>query len=415
MSHLDAIIDAPGSKKLLAIDGGGIRGMIAIGFLERMETLLRAALARPDLVLGDYFDYVAGTSTGAIVAVLISLGYTMAQIRSFYQTGAKTMFEPSNAFQRIARNSHGFLAAIMRIAGAFASPAIFTQRALENEIKSVVGADTTLETERLRTLLMLVTRNASTDSHWPLSNNPRAKYNLRTSIDGRAQATNLDIPLWQLVRASTAAPVYFPAEEIHVPGVAKPFMFVDGGITVYNNPAFLLFLMATLPEYGLGWRSGENDLLLVSVGTGGCENANLDLKGSDMNMLYNVQSLPAALIHAATVEQDLLCRIAGRTRADCVVAPLDSEIGTLAGNDVPLSMKLFTYVRYNVELTSPALEELGLGNVDPKDVRKIDGYEHVADLERIGNAAAERCVCAEDFDGFLTLRAGAATSGTSDR
>ena len=55
-----------------------------------------------------------------------------------------------------------------------------------------------------------------------------------------------------------------PPEEIHVPGVAKPFMFLDGGITVYNNPAFQLFLMATLPPYNLCWPTGEDQLLLVS-------------------------------------------------------------------------------------------------------------------------------------------------------
>ena len=77
-------------------------------------------------------------------------------------------------------------------------------------------------------------------------NNPAAKYNQRDRKD-----CNLDLPLWQLVRASTAAPVYFPPEVVKLG--RKEFIFVDGGITTYNNPAFQLFLMATLPPYRLCW------------------------------------------------------------------------------------------------------------------------------------------------------------------
>ena len=69
----------------------------------------------------------------------------------------------------------------------------------------------TLGADDLCSLLLIVTRNATTDSPWPVSNNPFAKYNDRTRKD-----CNLQIPLWQLVRASTAAPVYFPPEIVGV-------------------------------------------------------------------------------------------------------------------------------------------------------------------------------------------------------
>jgi uncharacterized protein len=86
--------------------------------------------------------------------------------------------------------------------------------------------------------LLVVLRNATTDSPWPISNNPFAKYN-----DPANLANNLKFPLWQLVRASTAAPTFFPPEVITIEGQA--FVFVDGGVTMYNNPAFQMFLMAT--------------------------------------------------------------------------------------------------------------------------------------------------------------------------
>ena len=47
------------------------------------------------------------------------------------------------------------------------------------------------------------------------------------------------------------------------------FVFVDGGVTPYNNPSFLMFRMATLPQYRVNWATGEKNLLLVSVGTCG--------------------------------------------------------------------------------------------------------------------------------------------------
>ncbi|MDA0767901.1 MAG: patatin-like phospholipase family protein [Verrucomicrobia bacterium] len=59
-------------KRLLALDGGGIRGLFTLKILERVETELRRELAKPDLVLADYFHYIGGTSTGAIIATCLA-------------------------------------------------------------------------------------------------------------------------------------------------------------------------------------------------------------------------------------------------------------------------------------------------------------------------------------------------------
>lgn len=401
MSHLDALIDAPGPKKLLAIDGGGIRGLIAIEFLAKIEDVLRQRIGRPNLVLADYFDYVAGTSTGAIVATLVALGYSASQIRTFYLEGAEMMFEPANLFQKIARKSKGPLAMVFGALGMFVAPAIFTPANLSQAIRNVCGPDATLGSETLRTLLMIVMRNVSTDSPWWISNNPRAKYNLPAPGWDGTISSNLDIPLWKLVRASTAAPVFFPPEEIHIPGVRRPFIFQDGGVTVHNDPAFHLFLMATLPEYRLAWPAGEQNLLLVSIGTGLCESGDPDLRVRQMKLLYNVQALPAALMRGATNEQDLLCRVFGRLRPWCNMSIWDSEIGTLVGNESPIKEKLFTYLRYNVELSATGLRALGL-NIDAKTLQPLDSTAYVADLQKVGEVAAE-CIAANDFDGFLIL------------
>src|SRR5690606_11238382 len=142
-----------------------------------------------------------------------------------------------------------------------------------------------------------------------------AKYNRSDRDDN-----NLELPLWQLVRASTAAPVYFPPEVVEVG--RHRFIFVDGGVTTYNNPSFLLFLMATVEPYRLQWQAGKDRMLLVSVGTGASAKANANLQPSEMNLLYNAGSIPSALMYAALNEQDMLCRVFGDCRHG---DPLDRE------------------------------------------------------------------------------------------
>ena len=77
-------IARPGPKRLLALDGGGIRGLISVELLAEIERRLRDRLGRgPDFVLSDYFDYIGGTSTGAIIAALLCLGLPVDRVRAF--------------------------------------------------------------------------------------------------------------------------------------------------------------------------------------------------------------------------------------------------------------------------------------------------------------------------------------------
>src|SRR5438046_10664270 len=194
-----------------------IRGIISIEILAGIESELRKSSENPKLVLADYFDYVAGASTGAIMAILIALGYSVDQPRDFYLRSGAEMFHKARLWERFRTK--------------------FEDDKLSKILGDVIGEDTTLGSEKLRTLLMMVMRNATTDSPWPLSNNPKARYN----DVGRADC-NLKLPLWQLVRASTAAPTYFPPEVVRV---GRDFIFVDGAVTIYNNLASQLVLMAT--------------------------------------------------------------------------------------------------------------------------------------------------------------------------
>jgi patatin-like phospholipase/acyl hydrolase len=349
--------------------------------LREIEALLQKAHGRDDrFVLADYFDYIAGTSTGAIIATFLSLGWRVADILRFYVDAGPAMFDRASVLRRFRYK--------------------FEDEKLAALLREQLGAETTLGDEKLRTLLMLVLRNATTDSPWPVSNNPRAKYNDPSRAD-----TNTRLPLWQLVRASTAAPTYFPPETIHVGH--QRFVFVDGGVTMYNNPAFQLFLMATLEPYRLSWEPGEDRMLLVSVGTGTSPKANADLMPGEMNLMYNAASIPSALMFAASNEQDFLCRVFGRTRCG---DELDREVGDLiaAANPLPdgripgpVARKLFTYMRYNAELTEDGLASLGVPQIEPKHVQQMDSVEHIAALQEVGRAVAGRKVKREHFEGFI--------------
>lgn len=366
-------LTAPGPKKLLALDGGGIRGALTIEVLAGIEAMLRAATGDPKLRLCDWFDFVGGTSTGAILAAAISFGLTTDELRDFYERSGPAMFDKASLLRRFRYR--------------------YEDDALAEQLRSIFGADTRLGSDRLRTLLLMVMRNATTDSPWPISNNPRAKYN-QTGDD----RDNLKLPLWQLIRASTAAPVYFPPEEIRI-GM-NSFLFVDGGITMFNNPAFQMFLMATIAPYRVGWPTGEESMLLVSVGTGHAPDANRDLDASDMNVLYNAGSIPSALMAAALHEQDTLCRVFGRCR---VGDPIDREVGDLRSSDAPGGKKLFTYLRYNAELSHRGLARLAIADVDPKAVQKLDSIAAIGDLQRIGKAVAAS-VDRDHFTPFLGSR-----------
>lgn len=346
--------------RLLALDGGGIRGVLSLEVLARIEAMLREETAEPQLVLADWFDYIAGTSTGAIIAAGLARGMAVEQISGLYDRLGDRLFTKPILPKRFWST--------------------YRKEPVTEALKEAFGASASFGDDSLRTLLMVVLRNASTDSPWPLSNNPRAMYNDPTRAD-----SNLRLPLWQVVRGSTAAPVFFPAERIKVGG--QKFVFQDGGVTSFNNPAFQLFLMATLDSYRLDWKPGADRMLLVSVGTGYNPKANENLKLSKLHLLHNAKSVPSALMFAAQVQQDVLCRTFGRT---LVGEPIDNELGDLRPGNGVVSEELFTYLRFNAELSPKGLARLRLPEMEHlDDVARLDGVEHMGDLRKIGRALAD--------------------------
>ncbi|MBK8501023.1 MAG: patatin-like phospholipase family protein [Saprospiraceae bacterium] len=71
-------------KRILALDGGGIRGALTLGYLKKIESLLREKEEDPDLLLCDYFDLICGTSTGSIIAAGLALGMDVDSLVNHY-------------------------------------------------------------------------------------------------------------------------------------------------------------------------------------------------------------------------------------------------------------------------------------------------------------------------------------------
>ena len=146
-------------RRLLALDGGGIRGVMTLEILRKIEQDLATATGKgASFRLGDFFDYIGGTSTGAIIAAGLAMGKSVQELVDFYIEAGPLMFEKSSLIGRLR--------------------SFYQADPLRKKLNSVFG-ERTLGADDLCSLLLIVTRNATTDSPWPISNNPFAKYNDR--------------------------------------------------------------------------------------------------------------------------------------------------------------------------------------------------------------------------------------------
>lgn len=349
--------------------------MLTLGILSKLEKDLKQKLNRgDDFRLCDYFDHFGGTSTGAIIAAGLAIGMSADELMDFYKKFGKAMFAKAR----------------YTILGWLFSGFKFKSGPLTTKLKEVYGAETNMDIANgtFKSLLTVVTMNRSTDSPWPISNNPFAKYNDKSRADN-----NQKIRLFQLVRASTAAPSYFASETIQWDknDPSKTFVFVDGGVTPYNNPAFLLYKMSTLPAYNLNWQTGEKNLLVVSVGTGAATTT-----GAYRNLGSIIKNIPNNLMYAMQVDQDINCRAVGR----CMYGDqIDREVHDMVYD--AKREKDFLYVRYNADLSDKGLKDLGFGHLDPKKIREMDEPANIQDLLDIGTAAANQQVSMDHFGSFV--------------
>lgn len=376
--HLDPVI---GPKRILALDGGGLRGVLTIAFLQRIEDILREQTGGgDDFRLSDYFDLIGGTSTGSIIAAGLALGMSVNEIRGHYFRIGQKVFKPSMF-------SKGFLLQ-QYDAGKVAEA-----------LKEVFGAHT-LGSADYKTGLIVLCKRLDTGSQWVLSNNPKARY---FDAEGHARTVpNKDYPLWSVIRASTAAPTYFEPEHIEVSAAgadghaAVQGEFIDGGVSTMNNPALQLVLAATVAGYGFGWEMGEDKLELTSVGTGRASQA-LGVSGGvdSVAALHAVKALKSVLEDCEDMVEVMLQWMSHSPTA----RRIDREMGTLSGSYAGAGPSL-RYHRYNVHFEPAWFKEaLGqtVGAAMLNDLAQMDKPANMTHLEEIGQLAARRFVLPEHF------------------
>ncbi len=365
----------PGPKRVLALDGGGLRGVLTLSYLDKLENLLRARYGGdPDFRLSDYFDLIGGTSTGAIIASFLATGRSIAEIREGYRALGRRVFRKMP----------------WRV-GMF-SPK-FEDGPLREILQEELG-DTTLGSDDIKTGLVIVSKRLDSGSVWPIHNNPRGKYFEAPEGDPHA-IPNKDFLLRDVIRASCAAPHYFEPEAIEIARELNG-AFIDGGVSPYNNPSLLLLMFASLEGYGLNWTLAEDQLLIVSFGTGYME-ARMT-PDEVMNMapaLVALRSFSSVLYDCNILAQTMLQWLA-RTPNRRVI---DSEIESLE-NDRVGGGNWATYLRYDAPIDPEWIaERLGIQVTcdEAAEIFAMDRFENADILSKIGEEAARVELRSEHF------------------
>ncbi|MCL2026811.1 MAG: patatin-like phospholipase family protein [Leptospirales bacterium] len=230
--------------RILSIDGGGIRGVIPAVILNYIEKGLQRQSGNPNVTLADYFDLVAGTSTGGILACYYLLPpqpgqechsrYFAHEAIEMYARHGKDIFNRKWLRKGIAREK-------------------YSAAGLEKVLKDCMG-ETTLAESRKN---CLVTAYDVTERKAVLFTSPEArKYEHRNYL------------MRDVARATSAAPVYFELAAIRSLGGAAMYL-IDGAVYA-GNPTMCAIVEAnkgrgegSFPPWG-----GLRGAYIVSVGTG---------------------------------------------------------------------------------------------------------------------------------------------------
>jgi hypothetical protein len=241
-----------GAKRILALDGGGVKGVLTLGMLKVLEGELRRRAGDAEAFrLSDYYDLIGGTSTGAIIASGLALGLSVDELIELYMRLGPEVF------------------------GRSAGDGVFLQcrfdsTKLRRALSSVLSTKT-IGSQDLKTGLAIHAKRIDTGSAWVVTNHP-----LGVFYDPPAESNvfpNKRYRLVDLVLASAAAPTFFDEIVIDVEfddkrrPVQKGY-FVDGAVSANNNPSLQLFMLALEPSYKFGWRAGADNLMMTSCGTG---------------------------------------------------------------------------------------------------------------------------------------------------
>ena len=230
--------------RILALDGGGIRGVVTARILEEVQKLIGK---QP---LNEYFDLIAGTSTGAIVAAGLAIGKTPEELKTIYQQRGREIFNASWLRKKVALSY-----------GAKYSNQGLIKVLREELVHNELGKEITLRQlseisgeERAELLILAY------DTF----------YRNTTFFTSKAESNRWfnDMKLWEICTSSASAPTFFPPYEFkwvdpnHPENGEWKFPHVDGGVGA-NCPA-----MAALSHVIGQKKAPLENISILSIGTG---------------------------------------------------------------------------------------------------------------------------------------------------
>ncbi len=245
--------------QILALDGGGVRGLVTAIILESLENKLQKY--EPHKTLTDYFDVIAGTSTGSLIACALAKGLNASEIKDFYIHNSQNIFPPS----RILVHS------LLNWIRLGSSQPIYSDEGLRMVLKYIFG----------NTKFGELTKPTIVTSY--------DTYNRQAVVFKNTKIAHEDIPVWEICRASSAAPIGFPGYEMKHPafledwqskGYAIPpksgIPLIDGGVFA-NNPALCAIAerlrwnkkSPDSPKWNaISENVHQKDIIVASFGTG---------------------------------------------------------------------------------------------------------------------------------------------------
>ncbi|MFN7301382.1 MAG: patatin-like phospholipase family protein [Bacteroidota bacterium] len=362
-------------KRILSLDGGGIKGTLTLGILEEIEKQVKAEYGDRYNSLGEYYDLIAGTSTGAIIACGLAIGKSVKELTDLYLNLGGEIFGKGRTWKMLPRDWKK-VRALLRESYSSAN--------LENYLRREFGEIAIGDSDRILCGLAINAKRADTYSLWTVANHP----------DGKYYMANAHLKLWELCRASAAAPYYFKPKVLSLKtrrGDTFDAAFIDGGVSLANNPAWVAFLTATVGSFGFRWPTGAEQLQITSLGTG---------KGVIRETPEALKNLPAIgwaskipelfMTDALELNQVLLEGLGKNVGNSYYV---DSQFSDPAFPPPFHALpQFFSYERHNVDIARDSLNKLGMSFDETKinSLTEMDHFENMEDLLEIGRKYAQQ-------------------------
>lgn len=236
--------------KILSLDGGGIRGVISATILKEIETTLKEKKKQP---LHQYFDLIAGTSTGSILAAGIACQLDAQELINVYQKQGQDIFLESVRGQRKWRWLSQILGGYVLYPHERGEQGL-AQVLKKNLIHQELGKCPTIAEIKQPNLLILAYDVLSRNTTW-FANDDSEEWYYKNNTE-----------LWKICTATASAPTFFPPYELPY-NSDESLPHIDGGVAA-NNPELAAIAHALSMTRSDQGKTNIDEIAVLSIGTG---------------------------------------------------------------------------------------------------------------------------------------------------